>query len=225
MSEQAMGFMNGLIRNMTDKTFLVGPVRALNAIIDPDRHGEDWIAGMTGGMLVPRWVTTIAEAQDPYMRASNSIQEQLMRRVPGARENLPKSRDVLGRPIPTTSFGTNTAWLTGLQTTPARKIPLIDEMLRLKVYPSIPQRQILFQNNTIKLTNDEFVEVQRIRGETLNRLGSEVVSMPQWSSFSSEQQEFLLRKILQLANAEAKRQVISQILTDRGVEAIERKKK
>jgi hypothetical protein len=89
---------------------LQGVSSALEAINDPLRYGEKFVANMAGS-IVPRFVSTTAQAVDDKQRlvkdssVIKSVENSITGGIPGikGRESLPVRRNALGQPIKTRS--------------------------------------------------------------------------------------------------------------------------
>lgn len=87
-----------LARQLQNKTYLSGLVRALGALAEPDRRGEAFIEGLAGGFM-PSFVNQ-AIRDDPFMREVRGIMDALKARTPGSIEMDPV-RNVLGEVVAT----------------------------------------------------------------------------------------------------------------------------
>ncbi|WP_406872881.1 hypothetical protein WHT83_02575 [Aminobacter sp. P9b] len=93
----ALGY--ALAKNFTDRTFLANLNQAVQALSEPGRRGEKWLAN-TASNLIPFSSAVRGYAnQDPYLREANGFIETLLKSMPGYSETLPPVRDVFGEPV------------------------------------------------------------------------------------------------------------------------------
>lgn len=220
MEDQATAFVSNIVSNMTDKTFISGPVTLMRAIINPQEYAKNYLYSLATS-IEPRQMSMIAEMGDPYRRAATTIREQMERRVPGLRQDLPIMYDVLGDPLKYESIGPS--WASPFDTQKADPNNLIQEMIRLRTYPSLPTKTIIFENSTIRLTTAEAQEVQQIRGQLIKMMGSQLTSNSQWPLMTFEQQQTMLQQVYINAGKAARMKVLGDIL--KGQDAVTRMKR
>jgi hypothetical protein len=88
----------GIAKIVTEKTYLTGVSRVIDAINHPDRNAEYWLNSMAGS-FVPAGVAEWARAIDPVMRHAHDISTSLRRRTPGLSSEVPPRLDLWGREI------------------------------------------------------------------------------------------------------------------------------
>ncbi len=179
--------------NITNKTFMRGVSEALNAISDPERHGERWLSTFAG-TVVPTGVAYIARAMDPYFRDAKSTLDQIKSRIPKLSETLSPKRDLWGRPIERKgSFFeklVSPVWVSEEDITDVDQ-----ELKRLKYFPGMPQREI----RGFKLTPEEYNEFSEMAGKATYNLLSEIVKSEAYQSFDDEEKLDALKKAINAA--------------------------
>jgi hypothetical protein len=86
-------------RTVLEQPMVSGLSSTLDALKDPNRHGESW-AQRSASSLIPAVVGTAAQIADPTRRETReSIVDSMQSRIPGAASKLPERTDVLGRPL------------------------------------------------------------------------------------------------------------------------------
>lgn len=117
-----------LARQLQNKTYVSGLVRAMGALAEPDRRGERFVNGLAGGFM-PSFVNQ-ALRDDPYMREVRSLADALKARMPGSVEMDPV-RNILGEAV-VNPVGYGPDWLSPIaQTTrPGGDQPMTREWRR-----------------------------------------------------------------------------------------------
>jgi len=97
--ERAIGaMMVSLAKQFTSRTYLLSLNQALEAISDPDRHGEAFLGSLAASM-VPFSSATRQLSNDPYLREAREVADKMVQAVPGMSETLPPRYNWLGEPI------------------------------------------------------------------------------------------------------------------------------
>lgn len=95
--DTAMSLVTAIARNVENKTFISGLVRALAALGDPDKRGAGFAQGIAGG-FVPSFLKQTM-LNDDLMRESRSIVDALRARTPGYSASLDPQRNLLGAEV------------------------------------------------------------------------------------------------------------------------------
>ncbi|MBE7185479.1 MAG: hypothetical protein INR68_13870 [Methylobacterium mesophilicum] len=86
-----------LAKNLTNKSYLSGLTKALNAFSEPDRnlsrYGQNFV-----GSFIPAVVTQTLR-DDPYMREVRSVMDAIHARTPGYSDTIDPVRNVLGEKV------------------------------------------------------------------------------------------------------------------------------
>lgn len=173
-------------KNLTSKTFLKGISDLLNAISDPDRYGESWVASLVGS-VVPTGPAQIAREIDPTIRQVSSLSDAIQARIPGKSAALPPKRDVWGDPIVRESPLSPIATL-GIPNDPVRL-----EVDRLKMSIGAPTKKI----GGVELTPQQYDRYQEVAGRLAHERLLKLIGQPAWKRLPDD----------------VKRDVISQVIT------------
>lgn len=97
--QQAVGaLMVSLAKQFSSRTYMLSLNQALDALTDPDRFGESFVANMAQS-FVPFSSATRQFSSDPYLRDARSVTDRLMQAVPGLGATLPPRYNWLGQPV------------------------------------------------------------------------------------------------------------------------------
>jgi hypothetical protein len=137
----------GVTKNIASKTFLEGISNVMQAMHDPERYGGSFINSFAG-LLVPSIVAAPARGQDPYARVVTSFGEAVQSRVPDfglglpipSRQELPVQSKLFGGERANPAYGF--AAYTGLQTAPATRNAVQEEVKRTKVDYDLPNKTL-----------------------------------------------------------------------------------
>lgn len=94
----ALDMTVSLARQLQNKTYLSGLVRALGALAEPERRGERFIYGLTGSFMPS--LLNQAFRNDPVQREVRSVLDSLRARAPGS-DGIDPVRNILGEPVAT----------------------------------------------------------------------------------------------------------------------------
>lgn len=86
-------------KSVFSKSWMQGPANMVEALSNPDRHGERWVQGLLGTFLVPTGIAQFARVQDPHWREVGSILDAIKARTPGYSTTLPPRLNIWGEPI------------------------------------------------------------------------------------------------------------------------------
>ncbi len=105
------GFAAALANNFTNKTYLQGVLHLVSAVSDPARNMPKLVRSTASSFLAPSAVKSLVFASgDENMRDVYSILDAVRSRWPGASDDLPPMRNLLGEPVRrATSIGSGTA--------------------------------------------------------------------------------------------------------------------
>jgi hypothetical protein len=139
-----------MARQLSNKTYLSGLIRALGAIAEPDKRGEKFLEGLAG-TIVPSFVNQTLR-DDPYMRDVRSIVDAIRARLPGS-EGVDPVRNVLGEPIAVPP-GYGPDWISPIGETvrPGGPQPITPEWRRTvqdRVHDEIA-RQLIIHNSALR---------------------------------------------------------------------------
>lgn len=189
----AADVVQGIAQNLTSKTFLSGPVAAMEALMDPERAGQKWIE-RTLTSTVPNIVGRIAEAGAPEMREARGLEAAFASRIPGLRGQLPMKRDIFGEPILTEGNGVERL-LSPIRRRSADPDPVAREMLRLDYTPAPPSRSMsVGKGQRIELTPHQYERLSKMTGEETRTLFAQMMQSPLWAGLPDETRAEVLQK-------------------------------
>ena len=155
--ELAAAAVMAVAKNVTSKTWLTGVSELIEAIEDPDRNMTRFLQRYAG-TLVPAGVAQVNRTFfDPTQRDTmgldpwQSMVNQVRSKIPGYSDDLPPRTNVWGDPI-VLGGGMGPDIVSPIYTSKGKPSPADQELLRLGVPITMPQRQI----NGIKLTAHEY---------------------------------------------------------------------
>ena len=121
--------LGGSAKTFTEQTFMRGVSDFAELVTDPERSAT-FVAGGMVSSIIPTIVSDVARATDTKERKASTIQERVKKRIPGARQTLEPSVNVLGEERGPTA---NPLELMIDPTRPSKEIstPVIDELRRL----------------------------------------------------------------------------------------------
>jgi hypothetical protein len=79
-------------------TYLSGLANTMNAVLDPDRYGEQLVEGYASS-LVPKIIGQSVTLADPYQREVTGALDAIQSQLPFIREKLLPKRDAWGEPV------------------------------------------------------------------------------------------------------------------------------
>lgn len=98
-AEAAAGaLLLSIAKSFTDRTFLENINQVVQALSEPERRGEKWLASLAGNVM-PFSSLMSSNNPDAYLRDARGFVETAMWGLPGYSETLPPARDVFGEPV------------------------------------------------------------------------------------------------------------------------------
>ena len=168
--------MLAFAKNGTNKTFLRGMSEAFDAINNPERDGARFIETMAGAGI-PTGMAHLARANDPVVRDVRGILDRLKSRTPGLTKDVEPLLNLWGEEVWREGGAINNL-LNPVYISTDKKDDVADEMVRLKMSPSMPKRDI----NGIPLTPVQYNDYVRFSGSTSRQLLGQIISGEEWKS-------------------------------------------
>lgn len=190
--------MASVTKNLTSKTYLRGVSEALEAIEDPDRYGERWVAQMAG-TVVPTGVAQAARVVDPTLREAQGTIDKIKSRLPGYSKDLPPVRNLWGEPI-VLSGGLGPDIVSPVYTSEDRHDDVSDEFVRLKLETGKPRRIV----SGVELTSEEYDSYTQMAGRAAKQILDELVASPLYHTLPDEVQRDLFEDIIRDARNTAR---------------------
>jgi len=144
-------------RNINNKTFVTGLSRAIDAMTDPDKYGEQWLKSFSSGFVPAAGLMgSLARTFDTTVRAQDGIIDAWKAKIPGLANTLMPQRDAWGRERERPG-----GWAAGLGLIPAGTTevsadPVDSEVDRLKASVSVPSKKIGIKGKTYELSSMEY---------------------------------------------------------------------
>lgn len=215
-----MDMLGRTTKLVTEQSFLQSVGAIWRAIDEPDRYGPQWLGNMMTS-LVPygAGLNTVAQAMDeeaqrrPDRVADVGVREYLgqtaAQRIPGLRETVPESQDVLGKTMPNEQAGALA--FQPFRASTVRSNPTIRAFLEAGVDIGKPKDALTVDGVKITLTPKEQRQWQTLRGETLERVTPGLTQRAWWKQ--PEAREAALKDVLRDANTAADAKLQQQIGT------------
>jgi hypothetical protein len=203
----------GMLKSVTDQSFLRGVSGVMSAISDPQR-GADIFFSNTAGSVIPSIVNQSSNAMDPYKRESRGPLETIQSRTP-LRFALPQKTDVLGSPIENSRSPLE--WFTD-PTRPQKERnvdPVVSELSRLQkegfnVTPAKQLRKQKVGDHDIKLNSEQLSEFQSNLGNAYRNAWQEVISAPTYQQLTDDQKKNVLEDVKRNVTSVEKLRIIEQ---------------
>ncbi len=202
-----------IMHNLTNKTWLSGFSSALEAISDPDRYLEGFLARTTGSIVVPSIVAQVAKTNDPVLREAREPLDRIRSRIPGMSDDLYPRRDVFGEPM-AAQEAVGPDLVSPLFAGTARNDPTINALLSAGVSISPPQRSHTVEGKRVEWTPKEYDALQALTGRAAKPALDDLTGSGDWLSMTADEQEDAVRKVMRDARADAKEAVLAGATAD-----------
>lgn len=199
-------------RNFTSKTWLQGLSGVMQAMSDPDRYGESFIARTGATLAQPMTLLShLGRYGDPYQRDSDrgSFLDQLKYRLPGetfGRESLPIKTDHFGQPLMEAQRQIGRAG--PIPITIPSDDPVRLEAARLGWVPGEMQNHFTFGKGQSKkrydLTDDQLRELNELAGARMHAAAKNLMRTKYWATLDDEERQDALDKIMKEARGSAR---------------------
>jgi hypothetical protein len=194
------------LKNLSGKTWLSGLTDVIEAVNEPERFGQAWLARMASTMAVPAGVAQIARTTDPVLRDARTTMERIRARIPGASSSLLPKRDVLGREL-TSEGGLGPNIVSPIWESTRRNDPTINALLDAGISISKPSRSIGDPQNPgkrIELRGEQYDSYQYLTGETARPELDALVRSPDWKEMGFEDRDAAVDRIMRRAREDAR---------------------
>ncbi len=202
-------------RNFTSKTWLQGLSGVMQAMSDPDRYGESFLARTGATLAQPvTLLSHLGRYADPYQRATDrgSFVDQLKYRLPGetfGRESLPIKADHFGQPLMEAQRQIGRTGPIPI-TTPSDD-PVRIEAARIGWMPgnmqahfSVPSKVQGQRSKRFDLTDDQLRELNELAGARMHAAAGNLMRTKYWQTLNDDERHDALDKIMKGARATAK---------------------
>jgi hypothetical protein len=189
----------GMGAALKEQTFLQGVKQVMDALDDPSRFAEGYVAG-TVSSIIPTIFGDVAKSLDPFERRTEGILGRLQSKVPGLREELEPKVTILGEKL---SRGGNVMETLIDPSRPSKEIetPVIHELRRLfdAGYPVTPT-QLGDSKGYESLTQEENTNLWEDTGKIINKALGNLFVRPEYAKYSDEKRSEIVQKLVEQAN-------------------------
>ena len=207
--------VGGITTNIASKTFLEGISGVLQAMHNPERYGDSFINSFAG-LLVPSFIAAPARSADPYARVVTGFGEAVQNRIPDfglglpipSREELPVQSKLFGGARENLSYGL--AAYTGLQTTPATRTAVQEEVARTKVDYDLPSKSL----RGVDLEGVDQAKYQDLSSRYADMILPGIISSPGYQNAPDTLKKVILEKGLSKARKAATNLLLGEKLQD-----------
>ena len=205
----------GVTKNIVSKTYLEGISGLLQAVHDPERYGGSFINGFAG-LLVPSFIAAPARSADPYARVVTGFGEAVQNRIPDfglglpipSRQELPIQSKLFGGARENPSYGF--AAYTGLQTAPATRNAVQEEVARTKVDYNLPSKTL----RGVELEGVDQAKYQDLSSRYADMILPGIISSPGYQNAPDTLKKVILEKGLSKARQAATNLLLGEKLKD-----------
>ena len=207
--------VSGVTKNIVSKTYLEGISGVLQAIHDPERYGGSFINGFAG-LLVPSIIAAPARSADPYARVVTSFGEAVQSRVPDfglglpipSRQELPVQSKLFGGARENPAYGL--AAYTGLQTAPAVRSAVQEEVKRTKVDYNLPSKKL----RGVDLEGEDIGKYQQVSSYYSDLMLNNIIQSQGYQAASDKMKKVILERGLRQARSYATQIMLRDKLRD-----------
>ncbi|WP_144037222.1 hypothetical protein [Sphingomonas sp. TZW2008] len=192
-----------VLNNLASKTWLTGISGAAEALADPERNWDSFIAQTAAGIATPAILAQIARTSDPILREARTPLDRIRSRVPGMSQSLYPRRDVFGRPI-VSGGGLGPDILSPVWTGADRNDPTLRGLIDADATISPPQRSYKAGGRRVDWTPAEYDTLQRVTGETAKPQLDALVRGANWNAMSPIDRDKRVLQIMRVARKAGK---------------------
>ncbi len=205
----------GVTKNIASKTFLEGISGVMQALHDPERYGGSFVNSFAG-LLVPSIVAAPARSQDPYARVVTGFGEAVQARIPDfglglpipSRQELPIQSKLFGGARENPAYGF--AAYTGLQTAPAARTAVQEEVARTKIDYNLPSKTL----RGVELEGADQAKYQAISSQYADMILPRVIESSSYQNAPDKLKKVILEKGLRRARSAATKELLAEKLQD-----------
>lgn len=212
LSRGEYGKLSGMVmaafaRNATNKTFMRGFTEAISAIDpnNPTGSPERFIEQLVASAATPTFVAQMAKAEDPVIRDVRGIIDRIKSRFPGMSGEVRPLLNLWGETISREGGYANNL-LSPVYISKDRNDVVSNEMVRLKVSPSMPGRKI----GGVALTPDQYTRYVQLAGRGAKEDLDDLVKSMVWGKMTGIEQEDEIRKTIREWRGEAREDLFTE---------------
>lgn len=193
--EKATLLVASIIGNLSSKTWLSGISDLVSALDEPGRYTDNMLERLVGSLTVPAGVAGIARSLDPTARQVEGLDQAVLNRIPGQRDELMPRRDIWGE-IVTYDAG----FLSPVYSSEARRDPVNLELLKVGYAPGYPSQTV----GGKELSPEEYDRYAEMAGKRSHEAIRELIASPEWNGMDDEAKAEAARKEVTAARREAR---------------------
>lgn len=216
LDEKAIAMSYSVGRNISSKTFLKGLSGAMNAMLDPERYGDNFIESMAGSM-VPSVVNTVKQVQDPTMRQAEGPWEKIKGRIPWVSESVVPRRDIWGRAVQIEETAVERA-ASPISRSTAKDDPVDTEVNRLKLNLGMPPKKLDMGHDkggkkieAYEMNPMEYDAYVVASGEEAYKLAKSIMQTPGYKQANDERKKEMIETRINRARDRARREMLKAI--------------
>ena len=190
-------------KNITSKTWLRGLSNAIEALEDPDRYAQQFLSSLAG-TAIPTGIAQVARTQDPILRDARTVLDRIKSRTPGYSVTVPPRRNIWGEAI-VLQGGLGPDIISPIYVSQDRQDKVNDEIVRLEMKPSMPDRKI----NGVKLEPKEYDDYVKRAGIPTKQLLDGLINSEGWNKIPDFKKKEIINKEITKHRDIAKRIMIS----------------
>lgn len=178
---KAMKALTSIGTNLVSQTYMSGLSDALNAIMDPERYGGNWISRTASGFVpFSSALRTATRATDTTLRQPEGIVETIKASLPGLSESVPPRLDAFGNEVQRSSPFYSPVGVS------KEDVDAVDaELDRLGATVGFVGDSI----GSRKLSREEQRDYQELAGNLTYLTLQELLSIPEWASLTDLQKQ------------------------------------
>ena len=195
-ASQLFGAMASTVaKGISEMPFVEGVNSAMNAITDPDRHGERFITSLITG-FIPTVSRDIRKAVDPYVREAEGTFQAIQNMIPGASQDLQPTITAFGQQA---KFGGEIGPVErGFGKITAREAisPLETALTEAQFTPGIPGTTLRRGNKTTELKGQERTDFLKEMGEATEQAIQQAIDKPSFAGLTVEAKQKVLKQVV-----------------------------
>ncbi|MCH8313799.1 MAG: hypothetical protein IID17_12535, partial [Nitrospinae bacterium] len=184
--------VTSIARNTTSKTFMRGASELLKAWNDPERSGSNLIENFVAS-FVPGAVSQAERTFDPALREARGMMDRIKSRIPVLSGTLEEKLNLWGEVR--RYEGTGNKFIDSINPIYLREFkqdPVAEEMMRLRVFPGMPERRI----GGVALEPKQYWEYVKTAGQAAKADLDGRIMGSGWDGLSDNQKKRQIRKII-----------------------------
>ena len=192
--EKVAGVGAGILKTISEQSFVKGASGMLKAINDPERYAGSWVE-QTIASSIPALAGAFARGGDPSERNIDGPIESLKSRIPGQRQTLTPQINVFGeeRKQQRGALGQifNPVISTPPDQTGAAKI-----IQEANYAPGLPKPQVTKDGETITLKGEQRTQFEKEMGKATLKAILSAPRNPRWKGMDKDERASLIRRLV-----------------------------